>query len=175
MYISILSTILSASGSPQQLNTSHTSALTHSLTHSALLPFLSTTLSREQNRKEKNIPCLNSSGFSEITQCPESISASLNLGKNSPIAGNASSDTYLLCVPLTNSAGPSNRTSPGFLKGKSPRFPRAEPRIRRGTLKRRVFEPSGWNRLPKRNWRMGRLFMKCQSTNYIPGNQNLWR
>lgn len=44
-----------------------------------------------QERKDK--PCLNSSGFSEITQWPASISASSNLGKNLPMIGSASSGT----------------------------------------------------------------------------------
>jgi len=65
--------------------------------------------------KEGDLPSLNASGFSDMTQCPASMSASSNLGKNCPIIGSASSGTYLLCVPLTNNARFSNRTSDGSL------------------------------------------------------------
>ena len=105
---------------------------------------------------QRNLPCLNSSGCSEITQCPASISANTNLGKNCPIIGRASSGTYLLCVPRTNNAGFSNRTSPGSLKGKSPRLSNADPNILNGTLNFCVFSSAGRYRLPKRNCRMGR-------------------
>jgi hypothetical protein len=107
-------------------------------------------------RWQRNLPCLNSSGCSEITQCPASISASTNLGKNFPIIGRASSGTYLLCVPRTNNAGFSNRTSSGSLNGKSPRLSSADASIRNGILNFCVFSSAGRCRLPKRNWRMGR-------------------
>jgi len=141
----IFSSIPSASGTPQQLSFGHRSASLYHIQNG-----------NRSKAKELNIPCLNSSGFSDITQCPQSTSASLNLGKNSPIAGKLSSGTYLLCVPLTNSAGPLNRTSPGFLNGKSPRFPSADPSMRRGIRNFFVRVSGGWYMFVRRNWRIGR-------------------
>lgn len=103
-----------------------------------------------------DLPLLNSSGCSEMTQCPASISASSNLGKNCPTMGSASSGTYLLCVPRTNNARFSNRTSPGFLNGKSARLSRAEPRTFNGTLNFCIVSSAGRYRLPNKNCRMVR-------------------
>jgi hypothetical protein len=104
---------------------------------------------------EGDLPLLKASGCSEMTQCPESISASWNLGKNCPMMGSASSGTYLLRVPRTNNAGFSNRTSDGSLKGKSPRLSKAEANIFNGTLNFCVFSSAGRYRFPSKNWRIG--------------------
>lgn len=84
------------------------------------------------------------------------MSAILNLGKNCPIMGIASSGTYLLWVPRTNSAGFSNRTAPGFLKGKSPRLSRADASIFNGTLNFCALSSAGRYKLPSRNCLIGR-------------------
>ena len=91
-----------------------------------------------------NIPLLNSSGFSDISQCPASTSTSRKRGKNWPMSGMASSGTYVLLVPLTNSVGFTKRTSSGLLKGKSPMWSSDLVSVARGTRNRRVFSPGCW-------------------------------
>lgn len=107
-----------------------------------------------------HVPSLKASGFSEITQCPASMSANSNLGKNCPMIGNASSGIYLLCVPRTNNARFGNRTSPGFLNGKSPRLSSAAANILKGTLNFCSLLSAGRCKLPSKNCRMGR---DCQA------------
>jgi hypothetical protein len=48
---------------------------------------------KEDEKEKKNIPSLNASGFSEITQCPAWISTICDRGKNVLIAGTICSST----------------------------------------------------------------------------------
>lgn len=105
------------------------------------------------------IPRRNSSGCSDISQCPASMSTSRKRGKNLPMIGNTSSGTYLLFVPLMNSAGFSKRTSSGFLYGKSPMWLRDLASISNGIRKLCVALPSGRYRFPSKNWRIGSDYM----------------
>lgn len=119
----------------------------------------------------RDIPCLNNSGFSAMTQWPASISTNRKRGKKRPMMGIASSGIYGLWVPRTNRAGFSKRTSSGLVYGKSPRWPREAPNVFKENLNLCVFSFAGRCRFPRRNCLITR---DCVTVSSWKGQTNPW-